>query len=65
MSGPDEQADWAFVRNEAEAAFRFLHECWIGTGRSMEDGSASHDFKVWKDRAYRLWQLADDREKSA
>ncbi len=40
-----------WLEQECRALRRFLDDCWIGTGSHTADGSASNDFRLWRDRA--------------
>jgi hypothetical protein len=40
-----------WLEQECQALYRFLQDCWIGTGGHMEEGSASHDYFLWRERA--------------
>lgn len=52
--GEDVNLTLGTLQNEQaflEGLYRFLHSCWEGTGRSYEDGSASYDYHVWREKA--------------
>lgn len=38
--------------------YTFLRECWKGTGRSFEEGSASNDYREWSERVHIRWNNA-------
>lgn len=51
----DEQAEASirplnWLEQECRRLHSFLHECWEGTGRLMEEGTASYDYFLWRER---------------
>lgn len=47
-----------WLEQTCQKLYRFLNDCWIGTGQLMQDGSASYDFHVWRERAAEMMQVA-------
>ncbi len=47
-----------WLEQECQALYRFLTDCWEGTGRLEEDGTASNDFRLWRDRAAEMTRQA-------
>lgn len=51
-----EPANW--LEQECQALYRFLGECWQGTGGLMQEGTASFDYFLWRERAAEMARQA-------
>ncbi len=43
-----------WLEQECLRLYSFLHECWEGTGRLTEEGTASYDYFLWRERAVEM-----------
>jgi hypothetical protein len=47
-----------WLEQECQALYRFLDECWHGTGRLTQEGTASYDYYLWRERAAEMVRQA-------
>jgi len=47
-----------WLEQECQRLYRFLDECWSGTGGLMTEGTASHDYYLWRERAAEMTRQA-------
>jgi len=47
-----------WLEQECRNLYRFLDDCWTGTGGHMTEGTASHDYYLWRERAVEMTRQA-------